>query len=326
MKDVLITGAGGFIGSHLTEKLVKEGASVRAFVHYNSLNSWGWLDTVPPDILKEIEVFSGDIRDPWTVRQAIKGVRRIFHLAALIGIPYSYHSPESYVDTNIMGTLNVLQAAKEEGSERVLITSTSEIYGSAVYVPIDEKHPIQAQSPYSATKIGADRIGEAFHKSFDLAITIVRPFNTYGPRQSARAIIPALMCQLLSGMHEIKAGHLDQTRDFNFVADICQGFLDIANIPKTIGEEINLGTGLEISLRDLAQKIVDIINPCARIVFDENRTRPAKSEVTRLVANSNKARALTGWTPQCTLEQGLRMTVDWMRLNLDHYKADIHNF
>lgn len=253
LSKVLVTGADGFIGSHLVEELLKEGYKVRAFVYYNSFNSWGWLDTLPKGILNEIEVFTGDIRDPNGVKESMKGIDEVYHLAALIAIPFSYHSPDSYVDTNIKGTLNVLQAARDLGTSRILVTSTSEVYGTAQYVPIDEKHPYQGQSPYSATKIGADRIAESFYRSFEMPITIVRPFNTYGPRQSARAVIPTIITQLLAGKEEIKLGSLSPTRDFNYVKDTVQGFIEIAKSNNTIGEEINIATQQEISIGDQTQ-------------------------------------------------------------------------
>lgn len=294
-KKVLVTGADGFIGSHLTEELVKKGYAVKAFAYYNSFNSWGWLDSLPSEIMNHVEVFTGDIRDPNGVREAMKGIDEVFHLAALIAIPFSYHSPDSYVDTNIKGTLNVLQAARELETQRILITSTSEVYGTAQYVPIDEKHPYQGQSPYSATKIGADRMAESFYRSFNLPVTIVRPFNTYGPRQSARAVIPTIILQLLAGRKEIKLGSLAPTRDFNFVKDTAAGFIAISESDKTIGEEINIATQKEISIGQLAQELISQINPDARIVCDEQRLRPEKSEVNRLLGSNAKIRQLTDW-------------------------------
>jgi NAD dependent epimerase/dehydratase len=325
MKKVMVTGADGFIGSHLAETLVSEGYRVKAFVYYNSFNSLGWLDTSPKEILDEIEVFSGDIRDPNGVRQAMKGVDGVFHLAALIAIPFSYHSPDSYVDTNIKGTLNVLQAARDLGTARLLITSTSEVYGTAQYVPIDEKHPYQGQSPYSATKIGADRLAESFYRSFGLPITIVRPFNTYGPRQSARAVLPTIITQLLSGKEEIKLGALTPTRDFNYVKDTVDGFIAIAGAQNTVGEEINIATQTEISIGDAAREIIRLINPGAGIVCDEQRLRPEKSEVNRLLGSNEKIRELTRWRPRYTFSQGIAETIEWMKENLDRYKADIYN-
>lgn len=322
---ILVTGADGFIGSHLTEKLVEDGHQVRAFAYYNSFNSWGWLDTLPKDKLNEIEIFAGDVRDPNGVRKAVAGMDEVFHLAALIAIPYSYHSPDSYVDTNIKGTLNVLQAVRDHGTQRVLVTSTSEVYGTAQYVPIDEKHPFQGQSPYSATKIGADRIAESFYRSFELPVTIVRPFNTYGPRQSARAVIPTIITQLLSGMTEIKLGTLTPTRDFTFVKDTVEGFLAIAKFNETIGEEINIASQQEISIGELAQEMIRQINPEARIVCDEVRLRPEKSEVNRLLGSNEKIKRLTGWEPRYTLSQGLEETIAWIRENLGRYKVDLYN-
>lgn len=325
MKKILVTGAGGFIGSHLTEELVKQGYKVKAFVYYNSFNSWGWLDTLPIEIMNEVEVFTGDVRDPNGVREAMKGVDEVFHLAALIAIPFSYHSPDTYVDTNIKGTLNVLQAARDLEISKVLITSTSEVYGTAQYVPIDEKHPYQGQSPYSATKVGADRLAESFYRSFNMPITIVRPFNTYGPRQSARAVIPTIITQLLAGKEEIKLGSMSPTRDFNYVKDTANGFIEIAKSNKTIGEEINIATQQEISIGQLAEELIRQINLNARIVCDEQRLRPEKSEVNRLLGSNEKIKRLTNWTPQYTFEQGLAETIEFFRHNLDKYKIDIYN-
>lgn len=325
MKKVLVTGADGFIGSHLTESLLGKGYEVRAFTMYNSFNTWGWLDVLPKYELDQIEIFSGDVRDPNGVREALKGVDGVFHLAALIAIPFSYHSPDSYVDTNVKGTLNVLQAARELGTERIMITSTSEVYGTAQYVPIDEKHPFQGQSPYSATKIGADRLAESFYRSFQLPVSIVRPFNTYGPRQSARAVIPAIISQLLSGREEIKLGSLTPTRDFNYVKDTAAGFIAIAESDQTIGEELNIATQREISIGELAAEMIRQINPKARIVCDEQRLRPEKSEVNRLLGANGKIRRLTDWEPQYTLEEGIKETIEWMKDNLDRYKTDIYN-
>ncbi len=324
-KKVLVTGADGFIGSHLTEELVKEGCEVRAFTYYNSFNTWGWLDTMPEDIMNHVEIFSGDIRDPNGVRTAMKGMEEVFHLAALIAIPFSYHSPDSYVDTNIKGTLNVLQAARDLETDRVLITSTSEVYGTAQYVPIDEKHPFQGQSPYSATKIGADRLAESFYRSFNLPVSIVRPFNTYGPRQSARAVIPTIITQLLSGKKEIKLGSLTPTRDFNYVKDTANGFIAIAKSDRTIGQEINIATKKEISIGTLAQEIIGQINPDAEIICDEERLRPEKSEVNRLLGDNAKIMELTDWKMQYTFEEGIRETIEWIRRNIDQYKVDCYN-
>lgn len=325
MKTILVTGADGFIGSHLVERLIKNGDKVKAFVYYNSFGNWGWLDTLPKELLNEIEIFAGDIRDPNGVRTSMNQVDEVFHLAALIAIPFSYHSPDSYVDTNIKGTLNVLQAARDLGTKRILVTSTSEVYGTAQYVPIDEKHPYQGQSPYSATKIGADRLAESFYRSFEMPITIVRPFNTYGPRQSARAVIPTIIIQLLSGMTEIKLGSLTPTRDLNFVKDTAQGFIDIAQSDKTIGEEINIASQQEISIGQLAQILIDQINPNARIICEEQRLRPEKSEVNRLLGSNKKIKELTSWKPKYSLKEGLAETITFLRENLSKYKADIYN-
>ena len=326
-KKVLVTGADGFIGSHLVDMLQKAGGKVRAFVYYNSFNSWGWLDTFSKEKLSKIEVFSGDVRDPNGVKKAMEGVDVVFHLAALIGIPFSYHSPDCYVDTNIKGTLNILQAARELKISRLLVTSTSEVYGSALYVPIDESHPLQGQSPYSATKIAADKISESFYRSFNLPVTIVRPFNTYGPKQSARAVIPTIIIQLLTGKKEIKLGSTSPTRDFNYVKDVCNGFLAIANSSKTIGEEINIATGKDISIAELANKIVKKINPKAKVVLDKQRSRPEKSEVESLVGSRKKISMLTDWKPKYSLENGLDKTIAWFECkeNLKLYKPGIYN-
>ena len=326
MKEkVIVTGADGFIGSHLTEELVRQGYDVKAFVYYNSFNNWGWLDTTQKEILDEIEIFTGDIRDPNGVREAMKGRDAVFHLAALIAIPFSYHSPDAYVDTNIKGTLNVLQAARALETSRVLVTSTSEVYGTAQYVPIDEKHPYQGQSPYSATKIGADRLAESFYRSFELPVTIVRPFNTYGPRQSARAVIPTIITQLLAGKTEIHLGALSPTRDFNYVLDTANGFISMFKSDKTIGQEINIATQNEISIGQLAEELIRQINPEAKIVCDEERLRPEKSEVNRLLGCNEKIRELTDWAPKYTFQEGLAETIEFLRNNLDKYKVDIYN-
>ena len=324
-KKVLVTGSDGFIGSHLTEELVKKGYQVRAFVYYNSFNNWGWLDTLPKEIMDNVEIFQGDIRDPNGVEEAMRGVDAVFHLAALIAIPFSYHSPDTYVDTNIKGTLNVLQAARKLNTERLLVTSTSEVYGTAQYVPIDEKHPFQGQSPYSATKIGADRLAESFYRSFQLPVTIVRPFNTYGPRQSARAVIPTIITQLLAGKTEIKLGSLTPTRDFNYVKDTVNGFIEIYKSDKTIGEEINIATQKEISIGELAEELIRQINPNAKIICDEQRLRPEKSEVNRLLGSNEKILHLTNWKPQYSLEKGLQNTILFLRENLNKYKIDLYN-
>lgn len=321
----LVTGSDGFIGSHMTEELVKKGYEVKAFVYYNSFNNWGWLDTLSPDVMKNVEVFQGDVRDPNGVEEAMRGADAVFHLAALIGIPFSYHSPDTYVDTNIKGTLNILQAARKLEMKRVLVTSTSEVYGTAQYVPIDEKHPFQGQSPYSATKIGADRLAESFYRSFQLPVTIVRPFNTYGPRQSARAVIPTIITQLLAGKTEIKLGSLTPTRDFNYVKDTVGGFIAIYESDRTIGEEINIATQKEISIGQLAEELIRQMNPKARIVCDEERLRPEKSEVNRLLGCNEKIMRLTNWRPQYSLEKGLGNTINFLRDNLGKYKIDLYN-
>lgn len=325
MSKVLVTGSDGFIGSHLTEELVKKGYDVKAFVYYNSFNTWGWLDTLPKEVMEHIEIFQGDVRDPNGVKEAMKGCDAVFHLAALIAIPFSYHSPDTYVDTNIKGTLNVLQAARDLGTQRVLVTSTSEVYGTAQYVPIDELHPYQGQSPYSATKIGADRLAESFYRSFNLPVTIVRPFNTYGPRQSARAVIPTIITQLLAGKEEIKLGSLTPTRDFNYVKDTANGFIAMYESDKTIGQEINIATQKEISIGQLAEELIRQINPNARIICDEQRLRPEKSEVNRLLGCNKKILELTDWKPAYTFEEGLAETIEFLKHNMDKYKVDIYN-
>ena len=327
MKKVLVTGADGFIGSHLVEKLLDDGHSVRAFTYYNSFNSWGWLDTLPNEKLREIDVVAGDVRDPNGVRTAMKDVSSVFHLAALIAIPYSYHSPDSYVDTNIKGTLNILQAARDLQVDKVLITSTSEVYGTAQTVPIDETHPRQGQSPYSATKIGADSMAEAFYRSFNLPVVTVRPFNTYGPRQSARAVIPTIITQLLNGYREIKLGALHPTRDLVFVKDTVSGFTEIAKHDALIGQEVNIATNTEISIGDLARRIIDLMGVSAEIISDDQRLRPQKSEVERLLGSNQKITSATAWRPAYSIDAGLRETIDWFSEpeNLKHYKAHIYN-
>jgi NAD dependent epimerase/dehydratase len=326
-KSILVTGADGFIGSHLTEHLVDIGCKVKAFVYYNSFNSWGWLDTLPKETLAAIDVFAGDIRDPNGVRNAMKDIDVVFHLAALIAIPYSYHSPDSYVDTNIRGTLNVLQAARDLGTAKVLATSTSEVYGTATYVPIDEDHPRQGQSPYSATKIGADSLVDSFHRSFGLPVTIVRPFNTYGPRQSARAVIPTVIMQLLSGKGEIELGALEPTRDFVFVSDTVKGFVEIARCDSLVGMDVNIATQTETSIGDMAKTIIRLINPQATIITDRHRLRPSQSEVERLLGSHERLKSHTGWAPQIDLPLGLQQTIEWLRqpANLRHYKTEIYN-
>lgn len=326
-KKLLVTGADGFIGSHLVEQLIIEGADVRAFVFYNSFNSWGWLDSLSKEALEKIEIFAGDIRDPNGVRTAMKDCQIVFHLAALIAIPFSYHSPDSYIDTNVKGTLNIIQAARDLKVERVLVTSTSEVYGTAKYVPIDEIHPRQPQSPYSASKIGADCIAESFYRSFDLPLTIVRPFNTYGPRQSARAIIPTIISQLLNGCDVIKLGDTTPTRDLLFVKDTVNGFIEIAKSSTLIGHDCNIATQSEISMGDLANELIRQINPKAKVITDENRLRPEKSEVFRLFGSNSKIKQNTNWDLKYTLEEGIKETIEWFRNpgNLTKYKHDIYN-
>lgn len=326
-KRVLVTGADGFIGSHLVEALLESGCDVTAFCYYNSFNSWGWLDTIQDSDKKKIKVICGDIRDPNGVFEATKNIDVVFHLAALIAIPFSYHSPDSYIDTNIKGTLNVLQAARKCNIERVLVTSTSEVYGTAKYVPIDEVHPFQGQSPYSASKIGADRLAESFYRSFDLPLTIVRPFNTFGPRQSARAVIPSTIIQLLAGEKIIKLGSLTPTRDFNYVKNTVNGFIEISKSDMTIGEEINIASQKEISIGDLVTQLIEIINPAAKIECDNQRIRPLKSEVERLLGSNQKLLRLTEWKEKYSFKEGLVETIEWFKKknNLNRYKADIYN-
>ena len=326
-KQILITGADGFIGSHLVETLIKNNYKVRAFVYYNSFNSYGWLDTLSKENKKKIQFFPGDIRDPNGIREAMKGVDIVFHLAALIAIPFSYHSPDSYIDTNVKGTLNILQAARDNNVKRILVTSTSEVYGTAQFVPITELHPKQPQSPYSASKIGADAIADSFYRSFELPITIVRPFNTFGPRQSARAVIPTIISQLLNGAEEIKLGDVTPTRDLLYVKDTVNGFLKIAQCNELVGHEVNIATQSEISVGDLAQKLINSINPSAKIITDSLRIRPEKSEVFRLYGSNEKLKSYTDWNQKFTLEEGLKETIDWFskKENLQQYKSDIYN-
>jgi len=331
MKKILVTGADGFIGSHLTEELIRQGYNVKPFVYYNSFNSWGWLDQADPRIKKELEVFSGDVRDPYGVKEAMKGCSHVLHLASLIAIPYSYHSPDTYVDTNIKGTLNIVQAAKELGIEKVVHTSTSEVYGTAQYVPINEDHPLQGQSPYSASKIGADQIALSFYRSFNTPVAVIRPFNTYGPRQSARAVIPTIISQLASGKTTIRLGAISPTRDFNYVKDTVSGFISVMNNQQSIGEVINIGSNYEISIGDTAQMIADIMGVSLTIETEEQRLRPEKSEVNRLWADNKKAAQLLNWSPQYAgldgLKQGLQETIEWFTnpTNLAQYKADVYN-
>lgn len=339
-KRVLVTGAGGFIGSHLVEELLKRNVRVRAFIHYNSFNRWGWLDYMMPKketeirtgqqdqiVYDNLEIFTGDIRDPNGIREAMKGCEVVFHLAALIGIPYSYHSPDVYVDTNVKGTLNILQAARDHGVKKIIHTSTSEVYGTAQFVPITELHPVNPQSPYAATKAGADFLALTFFRSFGTPVVIVRPFNTYGPRQSARAIVPTIISQLLAGKEQISLGSLSPTRDLNFVKDTALGFIKAAESEKGIGEVINLGTNNEISIGDLAQKIAGLLGKPIHIESSENRIRPDKSEVERLLASNEKANKLLNWAPSYTLDNGLSETIAWFQQpgNLDFYKTDIYN-
>jgi NAD dependent epimerase/dehydratase len=331
MKKVLITGADGFIGSHLTEALVRKGFDVRAFVYYNSFNSWGWLDQCGSDVKGKFEVFSGDIRDPFGVKEAMKGCDTVLNLAALIAIPYSYHSPDTYVDTNIKGTLNIVQAARELGIEKLVHTSTSEVYGTARFVPITEEHPLQGQSPYSASKIGADQIAMSFYSSFNTPVSIIRPFNTYGPRQSARAIIPTIITQIANGQRKIKLGALTPTRDFNFVKDTVNGFLAVAENTKSIGEVINIGSNFEVSIGETVKIIAGLMKADVEIITDENRLRPDKSEVERLWASNEKAKRLLNWSPDYGgvdgFKRGLGETIEWFTKteNLKNYKSDIYN-
>ena len=328
---ILVTGADGFIGSHLTEALVRQGYKVRAFVMYNSFNSWGWLDHLIADVKDSFEVFAGDIRDPHGVKEAMKGCDGVLHLAALIAIPYSYHSPDTYVDTNIKGTLNVLQAARELGVKRMIHTSTSEVYGTAKFVPITEAHPLQGQSPYSASKIAADQLAYSFYASFGLPVVIARPFNTYGPRQSARALIPSIIIQIAHGKRQIKLGSVSPTRDFNYVQDTVAGFIAALNSEQGLGEVINFGSNFEISVADTAQLIAEAMNAEIEIITDEARLRPENSEVERLWADNAKARQLFGWQPSYAgcegFKRGLVETAEWFSQhdNLRGYKADIYN-
>lgn len=328
---VLVTGADGFIGSHLTEALVRAGHDVRAFVLYNSFNSWGWLDNCGKDVKGRFEVFAGDIRDPHGVKEAMKGCEAVLHLAALIAIPYSYHSPDTYVDTNVKGTLNVLQAARELGARRVVHTSTSEVYGTAHFVPITENHPLQGQSPYSASKIGADQLAYSFHASFGLPVVIARPFNTYGPRQSARAVIPTIITQIANGKRQIRLGAVSPTRDFSYVRDTVDGFIAALESDRGVGEVVNFGSNFEITIGDTALLIAEAMNAKIEIVTDEARLRPGKSEVERLWADNAKARELFGWQPayggRAGFKRGLQETADWFADvgNLRAYKADIYN-
>jgi NAD dependent epimerase/dehydratase len=323
MEKVLITGAGGFIGSHLTELLVKEGYDVRAFIRYNSKNNWGWLEN--PEIKDEVEIITGDIRDYDSVYNSVKGTDVVFHLAALIGIPYSYISPKAYIETNITGTYNILQSCRELNIQQLLTTSTSETYGTAQYIPIDEKHPMVGQSPYSASKIAADQIAVSYYRSFELPVKIVRPFNTYGPRQSARAIIPTVITQLLNGNEQIKLGNLAPTRDLTFVKDTCKGFLEIFKSDKLFGEITNIGMSSEISIVDLVNKIASLVGKQVEIITEEERVRPDKSEVERLYCSNKKLIENTNWKSDYDLDKGLSETIEWLKNNLTSYKHDIYN-
>lgn len=330
-KRILVTGADGFIGSHLVEHLLDEGYKVRAFVLYNSFNSWGWLDTLPEKVKRSLDVFSGDIRDPHGVKKAMQGCDAVMHLAALIGIPYSYHSPDTYIDTNIKGTLNVLQAARELEVKRVLHTSTSEVYGTAKFVPITEDHPLQGQSPYSASKIGADQLALSFHASFGTPVTVVRPFNTYGPRQSARAVIPTIITQIAQGAKKLKLGSLHPTRDFSFVKDTARAFTAALRSPKAVGEVINFGSNFEVSIGQVAKTIAGLMGSKIKIETESTRRRPAKSEVERLWADNSKAKKLTGWSPRygglSGFEKGLEETIGWFKESghLAQYKSHLCN-
>ncbi|WP_061320775.1 NAD-dependent 4,6-dehydratase LegB [Clostridium botulinum] len=324
-KKVLVTGSEGFIGSHLIERLIELGAEVTALVQYNSFNNWGWIDTFSKEVKDSINVVTGDVREYDGMKRIIKGQDVVFHLAALIAIPYSYLSPMAYVRTNVEGTTNVLEACREYEVEKIVHTSTSETYGTALYVPIDEKHPMQGQSPYSASKIGADKMAESFYKSFNLPVATIRPFNTYGPRQSARAVIPTIISQILTGKTEIKLGSLSPTRDFNYVKDTAEAFIKVAESDKTIGQVINAGSNYEISIGDTVKKIINIIGKDVKILCDEERIRPEKSEVNRLWADNRKIKELTSWNPRYNLDDGLKETIEWIRNNMKYFKTDIYN-
>ena len=324
-KKVLVTGSDGFIGSHLLERLVELGANVRALVLYNSFNTWGWLDTIDKEKLENVEVIAGDIRDPHHVQEMLRDIDTVFHLASLIAIPYSYHAPDSYLETNVKGTLNLLQAARNHPVQQIIHTSTSEVYGTAQFVPITEEHPLVGQSPYSASKIAADQFAVSFQRSFDLLVTIVRPFNTYGPRQSARAIIPTIISQALSGKKLIHIGNVRPTRDFTYMSDTVEGFLKAAEHSETIGKTLNLGSNSEISIGDLAEKISSLMNHSFEITVDKARFRPEKSEVDRLWADNSKARTIMKWGPTVPLEKGLELTIEWFRKNRHMYKENLYN-
>lgn len=330
-KKILVTGADGFIGSHLVEELIRRGHDVRAFVLYNSFNSWGWLDDAEPAIKKNLEIFSGDVRDAYGVKAAMQECDVVLHLAALIAIPYSYHSPGTYVETNVMGSLHIVQAARELGIEKVVHTSTSEVYGTALHVPIDEDHPLQGQSPYSASKIGADQIALSFYRSFGTPVAVIRPFNTYGPRQSARAVIPTVITQILSGKRQIKLGALSPTRDFNYIDDTVRGFIAVAESDAAIGEVINVGSGFEVSIGDVASMIGELLAADVEIITEKQRLRPERSEVDRLLADNSKARRLIGWVPEYAglegFRRGMLKTIDWFSNpeNIRTYKSDVYN-
>jgi len=324
-KKVLVTGSDGFIGSHLLERLVGLGANVRALVLYNSFNTWGWLDTIDREKMKNVEVIAGDIRDPHYVQEMVKGIDIVFHLASLIAIPYSYHSPDSYLETNIKGTLNLLQAARNHPVEQIIHTSTSEVYGTAQFVPITEEHPLVGQSPYAASKIAADQFAVSFNRSFDIPVTIVRPFNTYGPRQSARAIIPTVISQALAGKKAISIGNLRPTRDFTFVSDTVEGFIKAAEHEESVGKTLNLGSNSEISIDALVEKIRNLMSNSFEIVVDKGRLRPEKSEVDRLWSDNSKAKTILKWAPTISLERGLELTIEWFRKNRHLYKENLYN-
>jgi len=330
-KKILVTGADGFIGSHLTEELVRRGHDVRAFVFYNSFNSWGWLEHSDHEIKKSLDIFAGDIRDPYGMKQAMKGCDVVFHLAALIAIPYSYHSPDTYVDTNVKGTLNVVQAARELEVSKVIHTSTSEVYGTARFVPITEEHPLQGQSPYSASKIGADQMAMSFYHAFNTPVSIIRPFNTYGPRQSARAVIPTVITQIANGQRKIKLGALHPTRDFNYIKDVVRGFIAVAESEKLVGEVTNIGSNFEVTIGETANLIAEVMDATIEIETERVRMRPENSEVERLWADNTKARMLTGWEPLYSGKEGFKRglvdTVEWFTNpeNLKIYKADVYN-
>jgi NAD dependent epimerase/dehydratase len=323
-KKVIVTGAGGFIGSHLVERLVPLAAHVRAFVHYNSRNDWGCLEEFPAHIRSAVEVIPGDIQDPVNVRKALAGCDVVFHLAALIAIPFSYIAPEIFINTNVKGTLNVMQASLDAEAEKVVHTSTSETYGTAIYVPIDEKHPLQGQSPYSASKIGADKVAESYYRSFELPVATIRPFNTYGPRQSARAVVPTIVTQILAGREEIRLGLLTPIRDITYVDDIVEGFIKVAQSEGSVGEVINVGSGSGIGVGDLAERIMEIMGKRVNIESDATRLRPERSEVMRLICDNSKARELVGWEPRTSLEEGLKRTITYIRENVHRYKADFY--